>query len=126
MNKKLVNAVIRQLGGRDSLEDIVNHGIDGGYTGFFYYSDTVKFFKRNRKQIIELVKEMAEEFGQNPMEFVASFNCLKPAGEYEQEIGQALYGRIPADSVTVPNALAWFAAEEVARYEIDRMEEESK
>ena len=115
MNKRLQNAVIRQLGGREDLRDIASHGIDGGYPGFTWYSDTVKFFKNNRKEILELVDEMAQDFGQSPMELVASFNCLKPAGEFEKEIGECLYGRLSKDNVTVPNALAWFAAEEVAR-----------
>lgn len=111
---KLDRAVIRQLGGRESLADIANCGIDGGFTGFIYYTDTVAFFKRNRKEICELVKSMADEFGQSPMEFVASFNCLK-GNDWEREIGECLYGRVSADNYTVPNALAWFAAEETAR-----------
>ena len=76
MNKKLIKAVIRQLGGRDSLQDIANHGIDGGFSGFIYHSDTVKFFKRNRAEIVELVKEMADELGEEPIELVCMFNCL--------------------------------------------------
>jgi hypothetical protein len=78
MNKKLVNAVIRQLGGRDDdqLKDIVNHGINGGFTGFIYYVDTVKFFKANRAEIVELVEEYAEEFGESALDTVARFNCL--------------------------------------------------
>ena len=120
MDKKLVNAVIRQLGGRDDLQDIANHGADAGWSGFTYYSDTVKFFKAHRAEIVDLVKEYAEEFGQSPMAFVASFNCLKPAGEYEAEIAECLYGRVSADNMTVPNALAWFALEEVARAETDK------
>ena len=119
MDAKLKNAVIRQLGGRDELEDIANHGADAGWSGFTYYSETVKFYKAHRAEIVNLVKEMAEEFGQSPLNFVASFNCLKSAGEYEAEIAEALYGRISSDNLTVPNALAWFALEEVARSETD-------
>jgi hypothetical protein len=129
MNTKLIKAVIDQLGGeRDYLQDIANHGIDGGYSGFIYYSDTIEFFKKNRKLILELVFEMAEEFGQTPIEFVRGFNCLKNtfdnAAEAEAEISRALYGRIAEDDTQVPNALAWLAGEEVARYEVDREEEE--
>ena len=122
MNAKLTAAVIRQLGGRESLEDIANHGIDGGFTGFIYYSDTIKFFKVNRALIVELVKEMAEDLGETPIGLVASFNCLKMdthKAEDEAEISRALYGRLESDDTQVPNALAWFAAEEVARAETD-------
>lgn len=111
---KLDRAVIRQLGGSDYLADIANHGIGGGFPGFTYYSDTVKFFKAHRADIIALVKEMADDFGQSPMEFVAGFNCFKGM-DFEAEIAECLYGRVSADNYTVPNALAWFAAEETAR-----------
>ena len=85
MNKKLINAVIENLGydnqnDPDCIEDlknITNHGIDCGYGGFVYYSETTSFFNENRKEIIELVKEMSFELGDGMIEFVASFNCLK-------------------------------------------------
>lgn len=127
MNKTLVNAVIRQLGGgkaaHEQLKDISNHGVDGGFSGFIYYSDTIKFFKANRAAIVELVKEMANEFGQSPIQLVASFNCLKMNAsnpEDEAEISRALYGRLASDDTKVPNALTWFAAEEVAHQETDK------
>ena len=128
MNAKLQNAVIRQLGYNSkhdadllvTMRDIVNHGIDGCFSGFIYYSDTIAFFKKNRAAIVELVRDMAREFGQDPIEFVASFNCLQPADfETREEIARALYGRIKADDTQVPNALAWFAAEEVSRLMVD-------
>lgn len=123
MNTKLQNAVLSQLGYdelteecRATLEDITNHGINGGFSGFIYYTDTIAFFKKNRGAIIELVREMAQDFGQDPIEMVANFNCIRPADfETREEIARALYGRIKADDTQVPNALAWFAAEEVAR-----------
>jgi hypothetical protein len=118
MNKKLQTAVIRQLGGRESLQDIANHGIDGGFPGFTYYTDTIRFFKNNRREIVEMVTEYAQDFGQTPIELVASFSCLKMNThdpEDEAEISRALYGRLNSDDTQVPNALAWFAAEEVSR-----------
>jgi hypothetical protein len=33
----------------------------------------------------------------------------------EAEIARALYGRLERDDTQIPNALTWFAAEEVAR-----------
>lgn len=122
MNTKLQNAVIRQLGltRKDeeltsTLENICNHGISGGFSGFIYYTDTIAFFKKNRKAIIELVREMAQDFGQNPIDMVSGFNCLTDDFETREEIARALYGRLHSDDTQVPNALAWFAAEEAAR-----------
>ena len=122
MNKKLVNAVVKQLGYTNqndeellsTLQDIANHGIDGGYGGFVYHSDTVKFFKANRKEIIELVQDYADDFGQDAMSVVAEFRCLNADNECKNEIRRAIYGQLKSDDVEVPNALAWFAAEEVA------------
>ena len=123
MNAKLMKAVKRQLGSdwKENFKDISNHGIDGGFNGFIYYTDTVKFYKRNKTEIIELVKEMADEFGQSPIEFVNGFNCLK-GNDWEAEIAITLYGRISSDNYTVPNALAWFAGEEAAREYTDNLD----
>ena len=131
---RLVRAVLRQLNGdaKESLSDIARHGVDGGFHGFIWYKDTVAFFKRNRKDIVALVHGMAEDRGENPVEMVIRFNCLvgsqydrntetakneqKVFGEYYPSVGRCLYGgRLTDDDTQVANALAWFAAEEVAR-----------
>jgi hypothetical protein len=116
MNEKLMRAVKRQLGSdyRDQFEDIYNHGVDGGFSGFIYYSDTVAFFKRNKVEIIELVKDYAAELDMHMIEFVMSFKCLNGL-DFEEEIAQALYGKLDDDNYSVPNALAWFAAEQAAQ-----------
>ena len=132
---RLVRAVLRQLNGdaKDSLQHIANHGADGGFHGFIYYSDTVAFFKRNRKDIVALVHSMAEDLGESPVEMVALFGCLggrsvrdakgsdrdrkrqEMIREWTPSVGRCLYGgRLTDDDTNVANALAWFAAEEVA------------
>jgi len=116
---KLVRSVIRQLGGKEALQDITNHGINGSFNGFIYYVDTVAFFKRNRKDILSLARNMADDLGEDTISMIAGFNCLAgPKGdkaEYIDSIGRCLYGRITDDDTDVANALAWFAGEEVAR-----------
>ena len=116
MDQKLINAVKKQLGDDTYLTDVNNGGADAGFPGFTYYTDTVKFFKQNKTEIVKLVKEYAEEFGQSPIEFVTGFNCLKGIVT-EEEVATALYGHIGNNDVTVANALSWFALEEVARLE---------
>ena len=116
----LTRAVIKQLGGwssfKGSAPDIANHGIDGGYCGFVYYTDTVAFFKRNRRDIVELAKQQADDFGMGVLEMVAGFNCLN--GDYStDEIGETLFGGPVNDQIA--NALAWYAGEEVARVYAD-------
>lgn len=113
-HKTLINAVIRRLG-MHNVQDVVNHGIDGGFAGFTYYSDTCKFYSRHRKAINQWVKDMAEEFGESAVEFVQAFGCLKNS-EWREEIGTCLYdGKLSDETTQVENALAWFTAEEVCR-----------
>jgi len=134
MNKKLINAVIENLGYDDpndpeliqQLKDITNHGIDGGFGGFIYYSETTSFFNENRKEIIELVKDMSFELGDGMIELVASFNCFKDMDLTIDEIGNVLFG-VDTENVNekmiIKNGLSWFAGEEVARHLVDQLEE---
>ena len=111
----VIRAVVRRVS-RESIPDIVNHGIDGGFGGFIYYSDTVAFFKRYRHQITDMVEEMADQLGEDPINMVASFGCLDDDRETRRSIARCLYGRCDWNEDTqVANALSWFAAEESAR-----------
>lgn len=118
----LVRAVVRQLGGwqeaKQSMIDIANHGIDGGFRRFIYFSDTIAFFKKHRTTICELVNSTADDFGESPITMITSFNCLKNV-ETQDSILRCLGGVSlrpdPSNDTIVANALAWFAAEEVAR-----------
>ena len=121
---KLTHAVICQLGGwetaKESLLEIAQHGINGGFCGFVYYSDTVSFFKRHRSDIAKLAENQARELGENVAEMVAGFGCLAgrrgKLAEYLPSVSRCLYGgRITENDTQVANALAWFAGEEVAR-----------
>ena len=119
--KRLINAVIDNIG-IESVEDVINHGIDGGFNGFIYTSDTVAFYKKHKKDIITLAKDMASDLGENLIEMIGGFNCLKyydynknkwVEDKGQDAIGQTVYGNDHDDMVA--NALAWFAAEEVCR-----------
>lgn len=118
LDATLVRAVVKRVG-RESLEDVANHGAAGGFPGFTYYKDTVAFFKKHRKAIVAIVERMADDFGESPVDMVAGFNCLggrDDRKEYVQSVCRCLYGcRLTDDDTNVANALAWFALEEVAR-----------
>ena len=127
MEKKLINAVRRQIGDVEYLEDVYNHGAGAGFPGFTYYTDTVAFYKKNKAAIIELAKEQADGMGINILEMIGGFNCLKyydyktnrwTDEEGQEAIGQTVYGRKVDD--VVANALAWYALEEVARSIYDK------
>lgn len=117
ISETLIRAVIRKTG-RENLSDIARHGVDGGFAGFTYYTDTVKFFKSHRTAIMELAEEMASQLGEDCIEMIRNFRCLQSHGKptcTATEIAEALYRGKGEMATQVQNAMAWFAAEEVAR-----------
>ena len=115
--ENLIRATVRQSGGwarfKEHAEDVTNHGAAGGFAGFTYYADTLKFTRANRADIVTLCESMADDLGESgPVALVKGFNCLK--GSTEAEVASTLYGKGDEDT-QVSNALAWFALEEVAR-----------
>ena len=141
ITQQLIHAVLRQLGGgadaRSNLEDIARHGVDAGYCGFTYTRDTVAFFKAHRSEIVDMAEHMALDIGENVADMVAGFQCLAGRSlkrnayshdheaerhnramlaQYLPSVSRCLYGgRLTDADDDVANALAWFAAEEVAR-----------
>lgn len=118
----LVRQVVRQIGGWDSFKehahDVAMYGASGGFSGFIYYTDTCRFYAVNRDAILEAVRDMCDGLGEEPIQFVRSFNCLKDATE--SEVGLTLYGSKKQHDTQVANVLAWFALEEVSRSYADR------
>ena len=121
MNERIYKAVIKQLGGKESLEDVYNHGADGGFSGFICYSDTIEFFRKNKKHIIMLAENMANDLREDVTNMIKGFNCLKDYELTNSQVAKVLYGKFlnDEDNTQIMNALSWFALEEVARYICD-------
>ena len=122
----LVRSTVRQMGSWDSFQesaqDVCNHGASGGFGNFIYYTDTIAFTKRNKKALLELCKEQAEECygkGYSVGQFIAGFNCVDCDAE---AVAIALYTGKGDDVTEVYNALAWYALEEVSRRYCDILE----
>lgn len=117
----LIRAVVRQFGGieqfNDQFRDVANHGIDGGFSGFIYHSDTVKFAKKNKKLIMALAKDQARDFGVETIEMLKGFNCFKGV-----DVEAYFMGWHKDDETTILNGLAWYAGEEVCRVAQDIIE----
>ena len=116
----LVRAVVRQSGGwdsfRDMAADVSNHGADSGFSGFCYHSETVKFAKTNRENIMSMARDMANNMGTpGAMSLVAGFNCLRDMQLTGDDVAGVLCGYDKENDTQVYNALAWFALEEVSR-----------
>ena len=115
--KVLINAVISRIG-MESVQDVLNHGINGGFSGFIYYSDTHKFAMTYRKKIFELLEEEAKQLGMEVIELVAGFGVFRGSpmdAEDQKEVHEYINGGTP-ESGTITNVMAWFCAEEVCRF----------
>lgn len=114
--ESVIRAVVRQVGGWEDFQqmadDVTNHGADGGFSGFIYYSDTVKFTKRHKAAILDMARQMADDLGEPVYKMIGGFNCLKIS---EGEAAEAIHNPRSEEATNVLNALAWFALEEVSR-----------
>lgn len=85
---------------KESANDIVNHGADGGYPGITYYRDTCKLYDKYQDEIWEWLVDDAEAFGaKNVFEFIASWGGARFVGTSDQ----------------FKNLVIWYAAEKIAR-----------
>jgi hypothetical protein len=117
-HKKLAAAVIKQLGGIEELEEVARVlDASTGWPGFTYYSDTLPFAHKNNGAIVRLLEEVAESLGEDPYVMICGFGLFRPDGpdtKERQDIHRYLAGT-KCIEYTVPNAMAWFALEEIAR-----------
>ena len=124
---RLIRAVIRQSGGFESFKemapDITNHGVDGGFHGWVYYVDTIKFWKNNRKEIMATAEEQAKDFGQGTLEMIQGFGVFRNDPISQDDLAKVLYTGKGDDATIVQNVMAWYAAEEVARLYNDLLEQ---
>jgi hypothetical protein len=136
INPKLIRATVAQFGGwerfTESAADVTNHGINGGFGGFVYCSETCKFFTKNRTMIMELAEEQAQQIGDGgALEMIQSFNCFSSGNypnrkpDYTQSvIAEAIYKGNGEEATQIQNGMAWFAGEEVCRAYVDLLEQE--
>ncbi len=103
---------------------IANYGIDGGFSGFIYYSETVKFAKSNFKLIKDSLTELYGFMGEDVMEGIKNWGCLRSHELTTWDLAEALYAGGEWET-QVYNALAWYAAEETARRIADAEELET-
>lgn len=125
ISAELIRAVVRQSGGwaafQEMAHDIVNHGISGGFGDWIYYTETCEFYAKNQQLIVDLAEQLADDIGYpTAQDMVKGFRCLDAT---LSEIGYTLYGNKKQHDTQVANALAWFAAEEVARSFVDWIEQ---
>ena len=96
-------------GGVEALRSLTEHGCESGMVGdLIYYTDTTKFYKRHKKEIQSILREMMSDIG------------IKSPGEL---FGDKWDSDDPfAEGDMNQNLLAWFGFEETARRLLDRAE----
>ena len=129
-SKTTVNNVIKALGcplqgsGRifknlsGQFENCAEHGANVGFCGFIYYSETIAFYKANRKDIINHMENLAAELGTDIISMVQGFGVFRNSTPpTASEIGKALWGSFnhKNDFSTLYNVFAWYALEELSR-----------
>jgi hypothetical protein len=128
INSNLIRNAVKQFGGfsefKDAAPDVTRNGIDGGFSGWIYYADTLKFYNRNREAIIEMAIDQAEDLGIDSLEMIQGFGVFRNDPISKRDIAKALYGKND-DATIVQNVMAWYVAEEVARLYCDLNEEEN-
>ena len=124
----LIRGVVAQLGDwesfKESAPDITAHGIDGGFYGFIYHTETEAFAKANIEAVCERASEQAQDLGfDSTFSMIRAFNCFKGETLSDIEIFRAITGKSARHfEPNILNGLAWYAAEEVARAYCDAME----
>jgi hypothetical protein len=108
--------------GMDSINDVINHGIDGGFNGFIYYSDTHKFAIKNKKLINEYLEEYSDQLGMEPFQLISEFRVLKD--NLSKQDLKDIHGYLSGfdcniEQGAITNTLAWFCVEQLA-FELDQ------
>jgi len=85
---------------KDCSRDIALHGADGGFPYITYTTDTVKIYDAYEREIYDMLREDAEEFGFKSIdELTASFSRSDMLDDPDRR----------------KNLLVWYACERVAR-----------
>ena len=136
--EKTINNVIKALGyplqGSSSIlkelsaefENCAEYGANIGFPGFIYYSETIAFFKANRRDIVNHMENLAAELGTDIISMVQGFGVFRFSEKPTVgEIGKALWGNIHhPELTTLYNVFAWYALEEVSRTWFRYLEEQ--
>jgi hypothetical protein len=93
---------------KQNLEDIVNYGCSGGFSGLTDYSDTTAIYRHFSGELWEMLNDDSENYGSNNIcEFIGTFGGANNVGAAHQ----------------FENLIVWYAAERVAT---ELLEEESE
>jgi hypothetical protein len=81
---------------RGQLSDMVKHGVQGGFPGLIYYSETTALYRKFQDEIWENLYEDSTDYGCNILELINNMNGTVDSSD------------------TFENLLVWYMAEKTA------------
>ena len=91
------------------ISDVATHGCSGGtISELIYYDDTAKFHDKHEAEIWDELITMSEDFGNSPLELIASFNG----------------GEEVSSMTSLKNLLSWWVCEVIAQRIVDKREDQ--
>jgi hypothetical protein len=98
--------------------DCSKHGAHNGFTGFSYFTDTVKFFKKNQKDIVTYMEKAAEKKEMDVISMVLDFDYFRYSDDPPtlSKVGKALWNNRLRwnDFYELYNLFAWYTLDEVS------------
>lgn len=92
---------------QSDLRDVASHGASGGFSGFIYYTETIRVYEAYKAEIWSRLSALADDMGE-------------PVG---QVLGEMLTRNGVEDEDQFANLMAWFMLEEYANEHQDEEEE---
>ncbi len=93
---KTFESWMRKQFDRSQLKDIVKHGVQGGFSGLIYYSETTALYRKFKDEIWNNLYEDASDYGCTTLELINNFNGTAESSD------------------TFENLLVWYMAEKTA------------
>jgi len=129
---KTINSVIIALGYQPNdatlkdfkelsgiFKDCSEYGAYIGFTGFSYYSDTVKFYMKHQKNIVCHLEEEAAKLETDAISYVLNLDYFANNDNppTPSKVGKALWNKKLSRTgfYELYNGLAWYTLEEVSR-----------
>ena len=81
------------------IKDIATYGCSGGVSGLTYYTETIAFYDKHKKEIWDMLYDMSEDQGFSIPFLISDFNGSRDV----------------SDEDTFKNLLVWWAVETKAR-----------
>ena len=99
-----------QVEDRFLIKDIATHGCSGGVSGLTYYTETIAFYDKHKKEIWDMLYDLSEDTGFSVPYLMSDFDGARNVSDHD----------------TFKNFLVWWAVTQKAREIENDAEDEPK